>query len=94
MKITIFLKVYKQILNEGRTSSWKYNEHRDVKNVAIACAVTSKGMESVEFSNHPIMEVFLPTFCATASEGFAYSFYLRLVLQKILVWNTNFLCLL
>ena len=49
------------------------------KSIAIACAVTSKGMGNVDFHKHHIMKDFLPTFCQTASKGYVYSFYIRLV---------------
>ena len=49
------------------------------RSIAIACAVTSKGMGNVDFHKHHIMKDFLPTFCQTASKGYVYSFYIRLV---------------
>ena len=54
-------------------------ESNDLKatHVAIACAITSKGMENVSLSMHPLILDFLPTFCRTASPGFIYSFYVR-----------------
>ena len=77
----IFLsKVPKQISYKNKLVwNTQHEQNRRFKNVAIACAVTSKGMENVEFANHHIIKDFLPTFCKTASEGYTYSFYIRLV---------------
>ena len=68
---------YKFIKLENKTTDNISNDPSKVKSIALACAVTSKGKERVDISNHHLIKDFLPSFCETASKGYEYSFYLR-----------------
>ena len=73
-----YIPCHKQILPQILISSQKNKS--SATNVAIACATTSKGMEKFDIYGHHIVKDFLPTFCKTASQGYNYTFYIRLVL--------------
>ena len=73
-----YIPCHKQIVPQILISSQKNKS--SATNVAIACATTSKGMEKFDIYGHHIVKDFLPTFCKTASQGYIYTFYIRLVL--------------
>ena len=75
--LTSCIPYHKQIIPQILISSQK---HSRTTKVAIACATTSKGMEKFDIYGHHIVKDFLPTFCKTASQGYIYTFYIRLVL--------------
>lgn len=57
------------------------NDDSTMKKIAIVFALTSKRTymwktnESIDIHEHHLIKLFLPTFCNTASPGYAYSFY-------------------
>ena len=76
--LLLYIPCHKQIVPQILISSQKNKS--SATNVAIACATTSKGMEKFDIYGHHIVKDFLPTFCKTASQGYIYTFYIRLVL--------------
>ena len=51
-----------------------------IKSIALACALSSKGMNESErfnISKHHFIKDFMPSFCKTSTTGYDYSFYLR-----------------
>jgi hypothetical protein len=58
------------------------NDASKMKNIAIVFALRSKGKtvgktENIDIREHHLIKKFLPTFCNTATHGYAYSFYFR-----------------
>ena len=57
------------------------NDASKMKNIAIIFALTPKGdgkkTETIDIHDHHLIKIFLPSFCNTATHGYAYSFYFR-----------------
>ena len=70
------------IKSDSNTTNIIPINNQSIKSIAIACALSSKGMNESERSDifkHHLIKDFMPSFCKTATTGYAYSFYLRWV---------------
>ena len=68
------------IKSESNTTNIIPINNQSIQSIAIACALSSKGMKESERSDifkHHLIKDFMPSFCKTATTGYAYSFYLR-----------------
>ena len=68
------------IKSESNTKNKNPINSQSNKSIAIACALSSRGMNESERSDifkHHFIKDFMPSFCKTATTGYKYSFYLR-----------------